>query len=163
MPICKNCEKEFPDKIEYDGEIINLLSRKFCPDCSPIGSNNTRSYIVKLEENQGFCARCKKIKDIKEFYTRKNGKPLSYCAVCQKEVKELKLQENIERIAIERNGACEDCGIIYPIELYEFYSIKSNFNITSAKNMSFERIKEELKDYVMLCKNCCALRKWELG
>ena len=160
MPICQNCDKEFPNKIVVDDETISLASRKFCLECSPLGSRNTRSYIIELKENEAYCARCQKIKDKKEFYSRKNGKPLSYCICCQEEVKDLKLQENIERMVLERGGICEDCNYSYPLEIYEFYCDGDIFNLNKARGISFEKLQEKLIKYIMLCKNCSALRSW---
>jgi hypothetical protein len=162
MPICKNCNKEFPNKIIVKSEIFNLTGRKFCPDCSPIGSRNTRSYIVKLQENEAFCIRCKQIKNKDEFYARKNnGKPFSYCIDCQELVKKLKLEEKLERIIQIRGGACQDCGQVFPSPVYDFYSEDNTFHISKARNMSLERLLIELEKYIMICKNCIAIRKWE--
>lgn len=161
MPKCKNCEKEFPNKIKVDGKYYSLTSRKFCPECSPLGSRNTRSYIIELEENEAFCARCLKIKTKKEFYTRKDsGRPFSYCIECQKVIKNLKLQEKLERIIEERGGCCSDCEGFFPMPVYEFYRDGKIYQLSKAKNMSLEKLKEELQDFTMLCLNCSAIRKW---
>jgi len=115
----------------------------------------------KLDDNEAFCVRCFKIKDKKNFYARKDsGRPLSYCMKCQNEVKILKLEEKLERIIEERGGICKDCKISYPTPIYEFYYENKTYNISKAKNMSIERIKKDLKDHIMLCKNCSAIRKW---
>lgn len=160
MPICKNCNKEFPNKIKVEEEIINLTSRKFCLFCSPLKQNNTRSYIINLNKNEGFCVRCNKVKSLNEFYKRKSGKPYSYCMNCQGEVKELKFGENLEIMVAEKKGCCEDCKIVYPSVIYEFYQKGKRYNASKLKNMSIEKIREELKDFDMLCKNCSALRDW---
>ena len=109
------------------------------------------------------CARCQKEKLAKEFYTRKNGKPLSYCMLCQKVVKELKLDENLERIIEGRGGCCTDCKGVFPTPLYAFYKDGKIYQLSKAKNMSFQRIKEELSEHIMLCLNCSGIRKWEAG
>lgn len=160
MPICKNCCKEFPTKILHNDEIFYLGSRKFCTECSPIGEHNRRSYIIKTKNNEHFCVRCKEIKDKKEFYKRKNGKELSYCIKCQKQVKEIKLQENLERIIEKYGGECADCKGIFPFSVYDFYKKGKIYNIGSFKNMKFSRINNELEGYEMLCKNCVEIRKW---
>lgn len=115
------------------------------------------------EEEMVVCAKCQEDKPRNQFYSRKNGKPLSYCMNCQKEVKELKLQENLERIVEERGGACADCGGVYPMAIYEFYHEGKVYQISRAKNMSYGKIKEKLDRHAMLCRNCSAIRKWELG
>lgn len=161
MPICKNCKEEFPNKININGQDHILTGRKFCIKCSPLGSKNTRSYIVELKENEAFCVRCQQIKNKNEFYIRKDsGKPFSYCVKCQNKVKMLKLEEKLERIVEERGGICQDCSISYPTPVYEFYSKDNTYQLSRAKNMSLEKLKEELKDYIMLCRNCSAIRQW---
>ncbi len=160
MPICKNCQKKFPNKLMIDNKAHYLSGRKFCPNCSPIGTRNTRTYIIKKSDNEAFCPRCAQIKNITEFYTRKNGKPFSYCMDCQEEIKDLKFQENLERIAELKGVVCQDCGILYPIAIYDFYNNGEVYQISKIRNMSFGKIKELFRDYAMLCKNCCALRQW---
>jgi len=164
MPTCNNCGNEFPNKISKDGETISLSGRKFCLECSPLGNKNTRSYIVKLQDSEAFCARCQKIKNKDEFYARKDsGKPLSYCIICQSELKELKFQENIERVIQEKGCVCQDCGLSYPAPIYEFYFDGTVYNLSKARNMSFERFSNNLQEYTMLCRNCSAMRDWEKG
>jgi len=109
------------------------------------------------------CARCQQEKNTDEFYCRKSGKPLSYCMTCQKEVKLLKMLENLERIVEERGGACADCGQLYPPNVYDFYKDCKIYQMSKIRNMSLTKIKSELEGYVMLCKNCCAIRNWQAG
>lgn len=50
MPkICKNCNKEFPNRKEIDGKMRSLTKRKYCLECSPFGQNNTRQ-LHKTDE-----------------------------------------------------------------------------------------------------------------
>lgn len=161
MPICQNCKREFPNNIKINNKSYNLASRKFCIECSPLGARNTRSYIIELQENEAFCAKCLKIKNKKEFYIRKDSsRTFSYCMECQKEVKNFKLQEKLERIVEERGSVCADCSGCFPIPVYEFFYEGKIYLTSKFKNMSLERIREELKNYIMLCLNCCAIRKW---
>lgn len=161
---CANCNEEFEEKLVLeDGRSISLRTRRFCPKCSPIGGGNNRTYIVDVPEGCAYCVRCEQAKDKSEFYTRKNGNPLSYCAECQKEVKLLKMQENLERIIEERGGACADCGCLYPPPVYEFYKEGKTYQLSKIRNMSLCKIRNELRHHEMLCKNCCAIRNWEAG
>lgn len=159
---CENCKKEFDEKITLeDGKVLWLRSRKFCPDCSPIKGGNNRTYIIDIPDGHSHCVRCKTNKPSDEFYTRKSGKPLSYCIECQKEVKTLKMQENLERIVEERGGSCADCGGVYPMPVYDFFNEGKTYQLSRVRNMSLSKIKSELEHYEMLCKNCCALRIWQ--
>lgn len=165
MPKCKNCGKNFPNRIkDLDGQTHNLSGRKFCPDCSAVGGHNTRSYVIELKENESFCIRCQKIKDKGAFYIRKSsGRPFSYCMECQKEVKKLKFKEKLDILINHYGGVCYDCKLSYPIPVYEFYSNNSTFQLNKAKNMSIQRLLKDLKEFILLCKNCSAIRKWEHG
>lgn len=163
MKNCANCHKEFEDKIVVDGETIWLKSRKFCIECSPLRSGNNRTYIINIPEGMAYCIRCKTLKSMSDFYYRKNGDPLSYCSSCQKEVKLLKMKENLERIVEERGGSCLDCLNIYPSNVFDFYKDGQTYQLSKIRNMSFSKIKEELENYEMLCKNCCAIRDWQRG
>jgi hypothetical protein len=40
---CRKCRRSIPTKIVMDGRTRNLQNRKFCLDCSPFGSRNTKS------------------------------------------------------------------------------------------------------------------------
>lgn len=42
MPVCKNCDKEFPNWTTIEGRRKNLSTRKYCLQCSPWGEHNTR-------------------------------------------------------------------------------------------------------------------------
>jgi hypothetical protein len=162
MIVCKNCGKNFPSSAKIDNKIVNLSGRKFCLECSPLGSRNTRSYIIKLNDDEAYCARCQKTKSKSRFYIRKSsGKPFSYCIECQEKTKDLKYEEKLERIIQERGGACNDCGVPYPLPVYEFYSENGIFRFTKARNMSLHRFREKVKDHKLLCKNCSAIRNWE--
>lgn len=162
--VCQNCGHTSEKVIEIEGKKYNLFGRKFCLSCSPFNARNTRSYIVKTREDESYCVKCQQIKNKKEFYIRKDSKrPFSYCISCQNENKELKLQEKLERIIEERNGACIDCGSMFPPNVYEFYKNGKTFSISKAKYLSLQKLKDSLQDHVMLCANCCRIRQWELG
>jgi len=160
MPTCNNCKEKFPNKIKIDGKTYSLIGRKFCPNCSGIGTRNTRQYVVDLNEDEAFCVKCLKIKKKNEFYIRKSGRTFSYCIECQKTIKNIKLQEKLERIVEERNGCCAECGMAFPVGIYEFYLDGVVYQISKAKNMSFDKLKTALTNYIMLCPNCCAIKKW---
>lgn len=163
MPICQNCNKPFSNKfIDEQNKAHSLASRRFCLDCSPFNTNNTRKYIVKLKKGEAYCARCGEIKNTKQFYTRANGKPLSYCMDCQLEVKHLTFEINIERLIDEKGGKCSSCEIVFPWPVYEFYADGNTYSLGRGKHLGFAKLKEELENYEIMCKNCVAINKWEL-
>ena len=162
MPKCQNCDKEFPRRFKKDGKIWNLSRRNFCPECSPLGEHNRRPYIVATEPGKAFCARCQQSKDRKDFHNRKGGqKPLSYCRSCSEEVKNLKLQEKLDKGVVLKGGVCADCGGVFPVSVFLFVRKDNTILLTTKiKHMSWERLKENLEDCEMLCRNCIVMRKW---
>lgn len=163
MPICQHCNKEFPDKITIDDKTYSLSSRRFCLICSPLNARNTRSYIIDLKPDESYCPRCNSIKPRKDFYIRHDSnKAFSYCKSCQIEVKELKLREKLEYMVELHKGCCADCGNYYPTPVFNFYLDNNVYQLSKAKNMSLCKLKAALTDYIMLCHNCCAIRKWSL-
>lgn len=163
MPKCENCGKEFPNKIEVDGQVRRLSGRRFCLECSPLGANNRRSYIVATAPGRAFCARCQQEKDRGAFHSRKGGQPLSYCKACQEEVKRLKFEEKVEQAVALKGGACADCGNTFPTPVFEFLREGNELPLSMVKNMSWERFRQMLEGCEMLCHNCGALRKWARG
>jgi hypothetical protein len=118
---------------------------------------------VRLKEGEAFCTRCQIAKDRREFYCRKDGRPLSYCKKCQDTIKALKFEEKLETVVQNYGGACKDCGMSYPVPAYDFLLDGKVYPISRAQNLSLPRLLGELKDHIMLCKNCCAVRKWAGG
>ena len=54
MKICVKCQKEFPSWVTIEGKPRNLCSRKYCLDCSPFGSHNTKNLTNAKKERRGF-------------------------------------------------------------------------------------------------------------
>jgi hypothetical protein len=164
MPTCRNCGKDFPNKIIIDGEERRLSGRKFCPSCSPLGSRNRRTYIVNVPPGKAHCARCGEDRDLDEFHKRPgSGRPLSYCRDCQDTVKRLKFEEKLEKAIALKGGACADCGGVFPRTVFKFWRNGSAFQISKAKNMSWKKLRQELEEHELLCLNCGAIRQWESG
>jgi hypothetical protein len=151
----------FPKRIRTAERTWNLASRRFCPDCSPLWQHNRRTYVVAVEPGKAFCARCREHKNRAEFHSRKNGKPLSYCRSCSEEVKELKLQEKLERAVAAKGGVCADCANSFPTSVFVFCSDGKILPLGEIKLMSWMRFQRILNSCDMLCRNCLAMRKWE--
>jgi hypothetical protein len=137
-----------------------LSGRRFCLECSALDGYNRRTYIIDIDEGQAFCARCQQQKPRNEFYSRKSGKPLSYCKSCQDKIKNLKFEEKIEKAIALKSGTCADCGQTFPAPVFEFLYKEQVLPISMVKNMSWERFLKVLERCEMLCRNCGALREW---
>ena len=56
MNICVKCGKLFKIKMKIDGKMRWLHTRKYCLECSPFGSRNTRT--LEEKENNGLFCKC---------------------------------------------------------------------------------------------------------
>jgi len=156
---CLNCKKKIPSKIKVKNKVIRLTSRKFCTECSPIGSRNTRQYIIETNKNESYCPRCEEVKQVDEFYNI-NNRIASYCKICQHKVKKIKAEEKLHTLVEMKGGSCCDCGYIFPIPVFMFYNGEKSFPISKIQHLSIEKLTEKLKDYFLLCKNCKTIREW---
>ncbi len=161
MPVCENCGKSFPNRIKIDGHTWSLTSRKFCPECSKLGKNNRRQYIIEVKKGFSYCARCMEIKPENEFHKRSTGKPLSYCKKCSEEVKTLKFEEKLDKIISIMGNVCIDCQQVFPSPVFRFWKEGNVFPTSKIKNMSWKKIINILKDHELLCLNCIAIRNWQ--
>jgi len=113
-------------------------------------------------ERHHVCARCAKEKGLGEFHLRAgSGRPLSYCKECQDRVKQLKMEEKLERVVGLWGGACADCGGTFPTPVFQFVHEGRAFPLSRAKHMSWEKLVQALAGHEMLCLNCGAIRGWE--
>lgn len=161
MPTCQNCGNRFPNRIMCEGKQHNLQKRRFCPDCSPLGQNNRRKYILPQEPGKAFCVRCQRQKNRNEFHSRKNGTPLSYCKQCSSEVKILKHEERLDKIITQNGGMCADCGSIFPAYVFVFIKDGKPLPLNVMKNMSWRKLCAYLEGTAMVCRNCAIMRDWE--
>lgn len=56
MLVCDLCRQEFPVSIVLDGKLRILNRRRYCLNCSPFGSHNTRQLPAKRRERR--CTGC---------------------------------------------------------------------------------------------------------
>lgn len=128
---------------------------------------------VGLPEGMKTCAQCKTPKALEEFYTAKNGRPVSYCKTCSnKNVRAWQIK-NTDRIKgklrkrVDRNrrvivahlmkNPCVDCGCS-DIRVLDFDHV-SGEKIKPVSTMvsggaSVESLKAEIKKCEIRCRNC---------
>ncbi len=160
MPVCLNCEVEFPNRVEVDGVVRNFQSRKYCLACSPFGQHNTVQIHcgkVRGSSKCKFCTRCQETKTNDLFYKRRNGLSLSaYCKICTNK-QTIERQQKLKKQAVEyMGGNCADCGYNRCIAAMEFHHLDPTNKDLSAfgKLVSFEKLKPELDKCILLCCRC---------
>ena len=158
MPkICKNCEAEFPYKVEIDGKIRNLGSRKYCLDCSPFGEHNTIQ-LHKQKETCVYCDRPVTGNQIK-YCSKKCGQKSRYenRSLDDKVAAVVKCNRNIKtKSLIYKGGSCIVCGYNNCPAALDFHHIEEDekeFTL-SQTTRSWIETKNELDKCVLLCSNC---------
>ena len=141
--LCKKCNQPFSMRVWINGKKRYLQHRKYCLNCSPFGSHNTRK-LVEGSPKQKRCLRCGHL-------LRTNRR--NYCAGCNV----TKWRQRTKRKLVEyKGGACKICGYSRCIDNLTFHHRKPNekeFQISSVSS-GFEKIKVEVDKCELLCHNC---------
>jgi hypothetical protein len=126
----ENCQNVLGYRIVLGDKIINTQRRKFCFECSPLGSRNTRDL------NKPKVKKSKDYQHVKTFRLRKKQKSIDYLG-----------------------GKCKICGYNKCNAALQFHHknpAEKDFTISMATSWGFEKIKSELDKCVLLCANCHA-------
>lgn len=156
MPICHNCDANFPNTILIDGTWKNLNKRKYCLQCSPFNKHNTKKISCKAEHKK--CPRCFKIKTLDLFYARKDKRPSAYCIDCAIEQTLERTQATKQKCIDYKGGKCQGCGYNKYIGALEFHHrdrVTKSYDISKKlRGHSFEKLKLELDKCVLVCSVC---------
>lgn len=154
MKTCQMCGLVFPNRIDVDGTLRVVNSRRYCISCSPYGKHNTkrldRCGVAKAKK----CSKCGET-DEASFYANR----FYTCKVCHNGYSKLKVRDN-KRYAVDRlGGRCVRCGFDLFKSALCFHhldpSVKDE-NFTSFLGWERARIDAELDKCVLLCLNCHA-------
>lgn len=143
---CKKCGNSFPYRIVIDGRIRVISNRKYCLDCSPFGSKNTK-VLEKSECETGTikqCTYCNKT------YTGRG----SMCGICRTNTARIMRKQ---RAVNYKGSKCIICGYNKCLMALQFHHVNprdKSFGISSSNWKKWETIKKELDKCVLLCANC---------
>jgi len=141
MKLCKLCGKRIKNREFVDGEWRNFQRRKYCLDCSPFKSGNTK----KLE-------KCKTLspEEIQEKKKKKNKNCIEWQRKARKERK-IKLVEIF-------GGKCPFCGYNKCYKAFDFHHVDPSEKDISLATIGFlskwEKIIQEVKKCILVCSNC---------
>lgn len=162
---CQKCKAPFPNWLIINGKKWNLRSRMFCPNCSPIGTHNTRNlnegdYGTKLVNGikHKRCRECQEVKPFDEFYAKSEwGRRYAVCSFCNRELSKKRRNEFKKWCVEYKGGKCQLCG-------YDKYFGSLDFHHRDPNEKDFEisanwkRLKEtttiELDKCDLVCANC---------
>jgi hypothetical protein len=154
---CRKCNKKFPMWVKINGKAKNLNNRKFCLECSPFGSHNTRKVILDNHCDSIYCPKCCQIKPITEFYSRNKYRLQSYCKKCfNTNCTQRWINKKIE-IVRDFGGKCSKCGYSKNLGALSFHHLfNKEFSWNKMRLLSKEKMQKELSKCILVCANCHA-------
>ena len=142
MPICKKCNKRFPNYKVIKNKVRHLGKRKYCLKCSRFNKHNTRDLTKKIISKKLIkCEFCSK-----PYLYRKNKKGggtlnTRTCNSCRVNRRRFLIKEK----CIEyKGGKCQFCGYNKCSASLTFHHLdpkKKDFIIGGNHCLSFKRIK----------------------
>ena len=168
MPICKKCNKRFPNFITIDKKPRNLQRRKYCLECSPFGQHNTlpldresfnndkRRIDINSEiKNYGDTCQCKKCGKV-YIKTKSNNKLNNICSSCNVNGRRFKQRE---KLINSKGGCCNLCGYNKCYDALHFHHVDpatKEFVIAGNHARAWELLIKEVDKCVLVCANCHA-------
>ena len=149
MPQCRKCNTTFPNRKVIDGKKRSLNSRKFCLNCSPFGSRNT-----------------KPDDPTKTSYRKvENGKRAAYKEWSQEAQEDFKARlywraKNRKDKLVELSGGkCKECGYYKCSRAMTFHHrdpSQKRFPLDkrTLQSKNWDDILEEVKKCDLLCIRC---------
>jgi hypothetical protein len=144
MRTCRKCSKPFPMTIKIDGKRRNIAGRKFCLECSPFGSHNTKpddpSRPSSRKSNPYMSwSDEKKFDYIKRYYHRGI--------------------ERKKKLVEMKGGGCKTCGYNKCLRCLTFHHRDretKSFSLTAREigGMSWESVLAEIEKCDLMCLNC---------
>ena len=153
MPKCEKCFNVFPNRVEVDGVIKVLNSRKYCLECSPFGVHNTKKINGKQRKDQReYKCACGEV-DPAKFY----GNKRTVCGKCHN-IYTLKVGQEKRYKAIQYlGGECKICGYkryFGSIDIHHMDPTIKDDKFHNLRCWSWKRIEKEIQSCIALCKNC---------
>ena len=147
-----------------DGVLRSLRTRKYCFECSPFGSHNTRPLGVTVGKRRSTpptekrCTKCKATLPIDGFYKVKDR----YGSECRKCFVQRGTETNRRtKLALvgKLGGKCHKCSYNkMPIILHFHHTDPStkSFNISENIDWSIRKLLPEVGKCILLCPTCHA-------
>lgn len=151
MRKCLLCGNEFKLRVVIDGKLRNLGGRKYCLECSPFKEGK---YIKIREAKPRKCYNCGET-DESKFYGHKRR----ICGKCQNQYVIEQCRKKKLYVLDLLGGKCVSCGFdkyLPSLDVHHTEPSKKDKNFRKHKGWNIERIKKEMENCVLLCRNCHA-------
>lgn len=146
---CLKCGKEFPSSMVIEGKRRSLNHRKYCLECSPFGQHNT----VKLTREHK-CYTCGETNLSK--FSKSN---FSQCKACKAKYN-LRAGKSKRKDIIKYLGnKCRHCGYEKwepALDVHHLNPELKDRYFSTHNYWSWSRLVNELKNCILLCRNCHA-------
>ena len=163
--ICKKCGNSFPQIKTINHKRINMRNRKFCLDCSPYGTHNTRDltegdYGTKIIDGKKYkkCRECDELKLFEDFYSRSEwGRRFAVCRYCWHKKDKQRRLDFKSWCVNQKGGKCIRCGYdkcLMSLDFHHRDKDKKDFEISSVWKSDKTKIMKELDKCDLVCRNC---------
>lgn len=149
MKTCHKCNKLVPKNIVIDGKKKNLQNRKFCLECSPFGSHNT-----KPDDPSRISTRGQTGGKAKPYSTwTEEAKTKSRLTVWQSGFKRK------QQLVDMKGGSCKSCGYKKCLRALSFHHRDPSqkqfaLDMRSIRGMGWETVLQEAEKCDLYCLNC---------
>lgn len=163
MRVCELCGSKIPYKVWVNGKRKNLQRRRYCLQCSPFGSHNTKelrrgedgkpitvAVARGIEGTEITCYRCSRV----YVYDKRKGHGLTICNSCSANRRRI---ETKQRCLEYKGGKCQRCGYNKCLDALGFHHLdpkEKEFTLAGQMSLTWERLKRELDKCDLLCSNC---------
>lgn len=161
LPKCRECGKNFPNRVVIDGKEKNICNRKRCLECSPFGSTKAGCPLEKYKcKDKDYNASWSAVKSIHDRSTgecrvcgiNKGLRAGRRCHSCNTKIR----RHRMKLKAIEYlGGKCERCGYNEHIAGLEFHhKYGKDFGIGNCASKRWDIVKQELDKCELICAIC---------
>ena len=161
MPVCKQCNETFPNRMLIDGKWRVMNSRQFCLTCSPFMAHNTKTSLVDkpytIQTGTKICNMCDVEKPIIEFYANKMKICRNKCRRCFNDECVKKQQDMKKRMVAYLGGKCIICNYndtMGALSCHHTNPLEKEHNLFRLTTRKWENIVNELNKCVLLCIRC---------
>lgn len=146
---CVKCSCALPNRLAVDGQVKNISHRKYCLDCSPFGSHNTKKLHIVTKT---YCTHCGEVRT-DQFYASQ----YTMCKACNKKYLVEKMRRNKKRIIEYLGGKCQICGYDQfdcSLEIHHMDPSTKSRTSNKVRSWRWDRIEREIQNCILLCSNC---------
>lgn len=147
---CRKCGKEIPNRVAIEGAVHNISHRRFCVECSPFRSHNTRYALIESQTGK----RCRCGETNPDSFSAGRHR---MCRKCVAIYGTKRGRDRRRQIRDLMGGKCKYCGYSkyqVALSLHHTDPKKKDPNARGMRSWGWERVLEEIKHCELVCSNC---------